>query len=397
MTMPQKPRIAIQNLHNLPNLTSWKLHNYVLELLQRGHVQYLYFDENSWFKNARQKISVLNHVRQRYGYAGLGLDKARFLFTRRSLERNVDILLNFNASLENELTPSVKAFQGMKVFHLMDYFWREPGSVQHKRLVDHGVHYVMNYGSPNKYCAYFQYAFPTYMERVLPVPFGYTERFKESVPIGDRTRKCIALGSVNPLRPEDVSPLNYAESAAFYRSETWFHKFRRMVVEHEKELDHELDSMLPVYPKYKDGSYDIVQKLNTYQLFVSCESLFYFPPAKLYEGGATGAVPVCSDHPCFQEYGFFHGKNCVVHKQFDLADLKHKVLAALEDQRGLSEIASRSKAFVTEHYSHQAIADNLAAILGHVFEVYFSNGNYDLPRELVTWPKLHAKKQTPSV
>lgn len=368
--MSHVPRLAIHNIHKLPNLATWKIHNYAVELVRRGHVQYLYFDEQEPFSNIRTKLSALNQVRKQYGWRDLGFDKARIIFTRKALDENVDVLLNFNSAQISEFTPAIKAFKGIKIFHLMDYFWAEPGSQKNSRLVEHGVDYVMSYGRSDRHCAYFKRFFPSYIAHVIPVPFGFDQRFKKTTPFAKRKSKCVALGSVNPLRPADTDPINYKESAEFFAAENWFHKFRRMIVEDLSELENQVDSMLPVFPKYKDPNYDIVSKFNTYKMFTSCESIFYFPAAKTFEGPACNTAMVCSDHPCFQDYGFVDGVNCITHQSYDVQDMKNKIAYYIRHEDELEKVAERGHAFVHQHYSHEAIANNLA----HIFnEIYFAN------------------------
>ncbi len=358
----KKPRIAIQNFHKLPNLVNYKIHNYVLELIREGHVDCLYFNERHFFKNIRGKLSLLNEIRKKYSLKGLGLGKVKIIFSERALNKHCDILLNFNSLLPEEFTPAIKRFKGIKIFHIMDYFWKEPGSEKCKRLKDYNVDYVMSYGRSDLHCPYFKSAFPDYVGKVIPIPFGYADRFACGTPFNQRLNKCVAIGSVNPLRPSDADPINYIESANFHKDETWFHKFRRMIVEQKDNLTDEIDSMLPVFPQYKDNKYDIVKKLNEYKMFTCDESIFYFPAAKTFEGPASGTVMVCSEHPCFKDYGFQHGVNAVMHKEFDIEDLRKHIHYYQNHSDELLNIHEQGKRFVETYYCHKAIAVNIRKI-----------------------------------
>ncbi len=359
--------IAIHNIHKLPNLTNAKIHNYGLELVRQGHVPYLFFDNPKFSENFFGKMALLKRIKKQYKLKELGLDKARIITTSKSLNKYCDVLLNFNSTEPDEFTPAVKNFKGLKIFHLMDYFWLEPGSEKYKRLKEYGVDYVMSYCRPDLYCTYFQTYFPDYIGKVIPVPFGFAPRFVNNQSFESRKDKCVALGSVNPLRPQDSDPKNYIESATFFKNEEWFHKFRRMIVENMDRLGDVIDSMLPVFPKYKDNKYDLVKKVNEYKLFVSDESIFYFPSAKTFEGPAAGCVMVCSDHPCFKEYGFIDGVNCITHKQFDIDDMKRVIQNALKNPEALKKIQETSYTYVTENYSHQAVALKLYKTIEGLF------------------------------
>ena len=91
-----------------------------------------------------------------------------------------------------------------------------------------------------------------------------------------------------------------------------------------KELN-EIDSMLPEFPQIKDFRYDLVEKFNDYRMFTSCESIFNFPPAKYFEGPASGSVLVCAEHDCNKEFGFKDGDNCIMYEPYNIDNFKEKI------------------------------------------------------------------------
>lgn len=365
--MKAKPRIAIQNLHKLPNLSTWKLHNYAIELIKQGHVEYIFINETNPLSNFRNKISALNTLRKKYSWKELGLDKVKFIFTEKSLHKHCDVLLNFNSTLPEEFTPAVKNFKGIKIFHLMDFFWYEPGSEKYKRLKEFGIDYLMSYSSSDKNSPYFEKTFPDYKNKVIPVPFGFSDRFINTTPFSERKNKCVALGSVNPFRPADSAQKNYIETANFYNNEKFLHKFRRMIVESLPSLENVIDSMLPIFPAYKEYKYDIVAKFNEYKMFTCDETMFFFPTAKTYEGTACGAVMVCSDHPCFKEFGYEDGVNCIMHRQFDIQHLKERIEYYQNRPQELETIQKASYKFVQEKYNQKAVANKLFQEITNIF------------------------------
>jgi glycosyltransferase involved in cell wall biosynthesis len=228
-----------------------------------------------------------------------------------------------------------------------------------KWLEDYGIDYVMGYASHDKYCTYFQKTFPNYLGKVIPVAFGFGDRFHPTVPFDDRRNKCVALGAVSHLRPLNYPKHNYQEYADFYPDESWLHKFRRLVVLNEERLGSCLDSRLPGFPRMKDFSYDLVALFNEYRMFVSCETIFYFPPAKYYEGPACGTVLVCSDHACNRDVGFMGGENCITYRLHDIDDLEDKIRYYQKNSEELSSIQERGTEFVRSHYSHRQVAKDL--------------------------------------
>lgn len=353
--------IAIHNFYHLPQLLSrGGIHNYVLELIKQGKIRYLYFDDK-YFKNiyGTPITATFDKIRSLYFWQDLGLDKTEIILSSKILNSKVDVLLNFNGVIDNDLTNSVRSFNGLKIFHIMDYFWIQPGSMQYKKLKDFGVNYLMSYGSPDKYCGYFQKNYPYFIGKVIPVPFGFAPRFENTTTFEKRIQKCIALGSINPLKRPDAPKAFWIEPAKYFKDEKWMHKFRRMLLENKKLLASIMDSLLPVYPHVADHKYDIVRVLNDYQMFTTCESIYYFPTAKSFEGPAAGCVQVCSDHPCFSDLGFKDGVNCIKHKEYNVKDFKEKVNYYLKHQDKLKIIQENGTEFVRENYSHAAVANNL--------------------------------------
>jgi glycosyltransferase involved in cell wall biosynthesis len=274
----------------------------------------------------------------------------------KDLNANVDVLTCFNGFPYLPRGGPIKGFNGLKIYHLMDYTFFPAKSSE--ILSKAGVDFVFGYNCHDKYCPLFQENYPQYLGKVIPVPFGFADRFQELVPFQKRKNKVIALGSVNsfvdPVHTQD----EFKEVNQFFlnRGEKFMHKFRRMLVENESRLSDIMDSKLPHFPKAKDFDYDIVEIFNQYKMFVSCESLQYFPPAKTFEGPASGSVLICSEHPCFFDYGFKDQVNCIKHKEFDVDDFRDKASFYISNPDKLLQIQKQGTQFVRENYNHKKIA-----------------------------------------
>lgn len=349
--------IAIQNIHLLPNLGDIGIHNYILDLVSSGKVRYLYFEEDTLKKNILLSRNLkLNKILKEITKN----NNVEYIYTSKKLNSTCDLLLNFNThTKDHDFTDNIKKFEGLKIWHVGDYFWNEPGSIINERYQKYGVDYLFGYSSHDKYCEYFQTVFPSYIGKVIPVPFGFQKRFKKTREFSDRLNKCVALGSVNPLRPLQYNIQNYIESSNFYPDEAWFHKFRRMILLKQSQLRSSTDIILPVFPKIKDFDYDLVEKFNEYQMFVSCESIFHFPPAKFFEGPACGTALVCAKTGCNLQYGFKDGINCIMYKEYDVADYKEKVEYYQHHPEKLIEIQKNGYNYVRKHFSHEKIAENI--------------------------------------
>ncbi len=354
--------LAIHNIHLAPNIFNLGIHNYVLDLVRDGHVRFLYFDDH----NAKNIAGLVRRLMN--GQASkIPWGNAEFIFSARTLRSKCDGLLSFNSYAGSDgFSSSVRSFSGLKIWHAGDYFWNEPGSRLNQRFESHGIDYLMGYASHDAHCPYFNKTFPLYRGKVIPVPFGFADRFVPTTPLVGRKNKCVALGSVNPLRPLDFTRHNYRETADFFPDECWFHKFRRMLVLNRERLLPVLDSMLPVFSQIKDFSYDLVAKFNEYRMFVSCESIFFFPPAKAFEGPACGSVMICADHDCNREFGFRDGENCIMYRPYDVDDFADHVRHYQGNEADLEAIQRTGTDFVRNHFSHQAIAKYLHARISEI-------------------------------
>ena len=355
-------RIAIHNIHQSPNIFYLGIHRYIIELLIEKHVNCLYFDLSTIIggKNVIKNFLHLYNSVAQLRKTEIPWNEIEILTTEKELNRKCDVLLNFNSHLgKSQFTQSLKKFNGLKIFHVNDYFWNRPASELNIYLEKYGVDYLMGYSRHDLHCEYFKKSFPSYLGKVISVPFGFSDRFVLLNTFENRNNKCLALGSVNPLRPLQSDLSNFVESANFFPDESWFHKFRRMLVIEKNNLSNIMDSMLPEFPEYKDFQYDLVDKLNSYKMFVSDESIFNFPPAKYFEGPACGSVLVCSDHNCNKELGFIDAQNCIMHKQYDTADFGEKIRYYLDNQDKLSKIQENGTKYVRDNFNHKSIAKKL--------------------------------------
>lgn len=353
--------VAIHNPHLGPNIYDLGIHNYIIDLIKDGHIPYIFIDgiNKNYIKSALR--SIIKGERIDWG-------DSKFIFSQKELNSKCDVLISFNTHLrEGAFSRAVRNFDGLKVWHVGDYFWNEAGSIINKRLLDHGVSHVMGYSSHDKHCRYFQKTFAAFKGRVLPIPFGYSERFKSNRGFASRLNKSVALGSVNPLRPLNFDVRNFRESADFYPDEAWFHRSRRKLILNKGKLTSVADIMLPEFPSIKDFKYDLVKKFNKYKMFTSCESIFYFPPAKTYEGSACGSVNICINHDCNKEFGFEDGVNCIMYNEGDVDDYIQKVEHYQNNSGELEQISLNARQHAYNNFRHKVIAENIVESIANIY------------------------------
>lgn len=347
-------KIAIQNPHKIMNASNSGLHDYAIELIRSGVVRYIYITD---VFSRSLLIALRNKMRRLKGGFDFKWSSVTFILNPRTLNSQCDVLLNFNTYTKDEdFGIGIKRFDGLKMWHVGDYFWNEPGSLINGRFEKYGVDYIFGYASHDLYCDYFRSTFKKYDGRVVAVPFGYGGRFRKIREFSDRENVALGLGSVNPLRPLDSEVSNYIESANYYPDECWLHKERRYFVLNESRFKGVADLLFPKFPKYKDFAYDIVEKLNSYKMFFACESIFNFQPAKYFEGIACGAVLLASSHPCNAEFGFLDGRNAIFYDRSNVDSLIDKIGYYNGNAALLDEVAKLAHEH-SRKFSHQAIAN----------------------------------------
>lgn len=305
----------------------------------------------------RARISRGFQWKQALVRAGLRAGDYEFIYDVKALSRTADVLLCFNqaACLPGNVPP--REFPGLKVWHVMDFNYRTGEC--YSALCHGGVDYVMAYAQLDRDCAFFQQYYPGYAGKVIPVPFGFGERFQKRTPFAERTRKVLAMGAINPVDQGMGLDSPLREYAEFYRKEEYSQLWRKLLSENEESLHDVLASFLPKPPATSRPGDDPVVMLNAYAMYANDESICGFPPARTYEGAASGAVMVSAHHPAFTDLGFVDGENCIMHRPLDLAHFRERVLHYLAKPEELERLARNGTTMIRERYTHEAVANRL--------------------------------------
>ena len=288
----------------------------------------------------------------------LGVDASNFdfVFSISTLNQKADVLLSFNGvPYVKHFTPP-KKFKGLKIWHTMDYVFK--ASESNKILVDNGVDYVMGYTRHDLYCPFFQKYYADFKDKVIAVPFGYGERFKSVKSSEERIKRCIALGSVNPVNDPLCKRGILNDYIEFYKDEIWTHKFRRVLAKNVDSLNNVMESRLPSLDKTKNPNYNPVDELNNYQFFVNDEGLMNFPPARTYEGIACGSIMIASKDKIYEDLGFINGENYIAFDKNDLDNFQNITLEALKGKYVLENMQKKSLK-LAQKYTHKNVAKEL--------------------------------------
>ena len=280
-----------------------------------------------------------------------------YAYSEAELNRKADVLICFNGGPHEKRNAPARRFSGMKVYHAMEYVFHP--SRTNRLFEEAGVDYLMGYTDHGRHCAFFRHAYPRFCGRVIAVPFGFGPRFVAGPETRLRRMKVVAMGAVNPVNDPSVADREaLREYTRFYPTEQWTHKWRHMLQQHAGELGDIVDSLLPIPPATR-SDYDAVSACQAYAMFANDQGLMGFPPARTYEATASGAVMVSSSHASFTDLGFVDGRNCVMHRAYDVGDFRDKVSWYIRNPDRLAAIAVAGKEFVRGRYSHAQVAQDL--------------------------------------
>lgn len=341
--MKDKLRIAVQNPIFIFDDQSRNFNGYNYKFVEK-YCDYIFLYARPWhYFKYKKKLKELGW-------------KKKIVLTIIRLNKVADALLCFNGRpylKPNEMTNKVKV---KKIFHVMDFSERidEISEQMDKGQVD----LLLGYCRHDYHSSFFRKFFSKYCGRVIPVSFGYSERFKFIVPFEERKNKCIALGSVNPINDPLINQDGLKDFIAYYSEHEYSHEIRKAVVDHVNEWSNEIDSMLPVYPNTKNPNYNAVDVLNEYSMFLNDASIDKFPPARTYEGIACGCVMVGENLQVFKELGFEDGVNCVLFEQGDYHNMLIKIRYYMDNPQLLKKIQLNSLE-LAKKFSHESVADTL--------------------------------------
>ena len=202
--------------------------------------------------------------------------------------------------------------------------------------------------------------YPTFKNKVVSIPFGYHKRFQPLNTFYKRQKKAVILGSLNPINDPRCKKEEIKSYMEFFGKNNFMHPIRYKLAFDRENLLYQkvIDIRLPVYPQTKDFSYDAVEMMNRYQMFINDESVLNFPPARTYEGIAAGCVMVCTDNSIYKDLGFINKKNCIMFKKGDYEDLVKKIKYYQKNQKELAKIQKNSLK-LAENFTHEKIADLL--------------------------------------
>lgn len=332
--------IAYNPISLLMDPVNW--HGYALEFIIK-YADYIYVHNPLRAHTIRKRLKELKPA-----------GKARVICSLVTVNRKNNIIVGFGVGGRPPV--GLKLFRGIKIFHLTDYYIDVPE--KHNFLKVAKVDYVIGHCQMDLESVFFKEYYPEYIGKVINLPFGYADRFKNIVPFEDRIKKAVGLGSINRMRDALLTKEQTKEMVSFFPNREFQHEVRKFLQDHQKEFEDCVDAIFPSPEKQKDFSYDAVEMLNRYQMFVNDAGFSNFPPARTYEGIACGCVMVAPISSIYSTLGFRNNINYIGYKENNYTDMIEKIRYYIIHQDELLKIQAKSLV-LAEKFTHKNVAEML--------------------------------------
>lgn len=301
----------------------------------------------------------------------------KIYFRLKKLNPETDVIFTFALTNRNK---QFYNYSGTVVAHLTHYHHDTEAVAEYTKNLQHSFLAAENDLTKNNY---FKHYFP-WMERVYVLPFVFSGRFKRTKDFQQRSNKCFASGSMSvPSAPSYVK---------YFGSCSALQPMRQIIYDRQKNLQDVMDIF--IYPHHdalkdlkeiKDGDglfvrwmkkelpgsvlkklfsyqlpyfrFDIVEKYNQYQMFISPEERTGLPSLKMLEGVRCGSVLVGINDPMYAAIGFKDGINYISYAENNLEDLKQKIKHYQRHPDHLEKIAQAGYEFVSDSFAPKKVAD----------------------------------------
>jgi hypothetical protein len=339
-------KLVVQNPHFLSETGGSGIHDSLLELLVRFRPAIrLWPVENlgRWLRFLRRKKLPLTGWNYVWGEKGL---------------RAFDVWLDFNEKtiLGSRLDPMPWSFSGLKLLHLMDYCYSPRQDDELIRKL--GVDYVFGYARHDLHCGFFRKMHPSLEGRVVPLPFGYRARFRETIPFAQKENRCSVMGAVVAMEAPSASKPELFDYFSYFEGHRCAHEMRWRVGGDGGNLQEWIASFLPRPPATVNWGYDSALELNRHRFFLNDDSIMHFPPARTYEGLACGSIMLAAREPVYRDFAFRENVNCLMFEPGNLPDMLRVLKEAAGDIEGSRAIHHRARLFSTR-FSHSQVGISL--------------------------------------
>lgn len=343
-------KIIVYNPDGLLSEKGYRFHGYITEYIKK-YADYLFVPNPIKAYKISQVLKKMDCSK-----------KIRVVCSLVGINKPENIIIGFGAARTK--TYGMERFKGNIIFHLMDYYIDIPLVKDYLKKI--GASHVIGHCQLDVECEMFKYKYPEYIGKVINLPFGYENRFRSTVSFDSRKKIAVGLGSINLMADKKLISESTEEMRVFFAGRKYQHEVRAYIRDNADAFKDVIDARFPSDEQQKDYSYDAVEMLNSYQMFINDEGFSNFPPARTYEGIACGCVMVAPISSIYSAIGFKAGINYIGYKKDDYNDLRDKISYFIKHQDELANMQKKSLE-LAKNFTHSKVADLLEEKIEKLF------------------------------
>jgi hypothetical protein len=305
-------------------------------------------------------VSILNNI------DNINDNDIFFSFSLRNLDRKY-------SGIEN-----IANRKFIKVFHITHL-------VQNTSLIASNVKrlnidYLVAENNLSKNSAFFREYFPFYKKDVYTLPFVYQERFKSNTNFKHRKNKAIATGTLVNIN-HTGNPKDFSDFYRYFKSDTLQPERNEIYLKkgklvnyidsyigelYEKKLKKSNNNNIPkkVFNKVYNSvistkrdyfKFDIVDKYNSYKMFINGEEINDLPGIGMVEGMACGAAYIGKRDAMYSDLGMIDKVHYIGYDG-SIKDLKMKISYYQKHPEQLENIALKGMKLIRDKCNSKTAA-----------------------------------------
>lgn len=306
--------------------------------------------------------------------------KLKIIFSSKQLNPKTDILLSFphltNTFFDRSATKAsiFYHYHGPKIIHPTHYFINTKVVSRNVRLCSPKAAIAESDLKTNKY---FHKYYP-FIKSFIIFPNVVRDRYQKITDFQTRIPRCLAIGSLTIFDKNS----SLADFVNFFKTDT-LHPTRKEILHRAGSLHDFIDSSITLTSVKTPKSYqnwflykvfrfilkpaisgkeyhgfDIVQKYNQYQMFVSPEEVLGLPSINFVEGIACGCAYIGLKSPIYTDIGLKDKFNYVAYNG-TIKDLVDKIKHYRSHPEELQIIAQNGYDFITHNFSRSVLISKL--------------------------------------
>lgn len=306
----------------------------------------------------------------------------KIIFNFNNLEPKNDVLLAFGCLTCTFFDESLfdksffKKFSGKKVLHMTHYFLNtsKNSSIINKTKINAYLAEA-NLLKNKFFCKFYK------TSKMVVLPLVLRNKYMSYVPYKERKNICLALGSLTFFDRSEV----FNDYISFFKI-NHLHPVREMIYKNKQKIKHvidceihptraalkkSLDKKILAFFNFKKTkndyySFNVVDKLNKYKMFVSAEENIGLPSINFIEGMACGCAYLGLKSYIYEDLGLVDGINYIAYDG-TLPDLINKINYYQKHQKKLQKIAESGCQYVRSNFKKEMVVNKFLRDMEKIF------------------------------